>query len=124
MESLKKVISLAQAAKISGYHQDYLGYLIRKGELKGRKVGRAWFTTEEELKNYMFKQKVRRKRSTIWDFLSRKRTQKVVVFVGLVITLASVFFVVHWQDAKKQIDVTITHKALTADAEVMTEKMP
>jgi len=59
MQSLKNVISLSQASKISGYTQDYLGYLIRSGEMKGIKKGRIWFTTDEEIQNYLFKKKVR-----------------------------------------------------------------
>lgn len=38
-------ISLAQAAKISGYHQDYLGQLARAGKLDAQKIGRNWVTT-------------------------------------------------------------------------------
>ncbi|MFA5773624.1 MAG: helix-turn-helix domain-containing protein, partial [Candidatus Paceibacterota bacterium] len=57
MESLKKVISLHQAAKISGYTQDHLGYLIRSGEIKGVKKGRNWFTSKDEVKSYLLKQK-------------------------------------------------------------------
>ena len=58
MQSLKKVISLNQAAQISGYTQDYLGYLMRRGEIKGLKKGRVWFTTEEDIKEYLFKKKI------------------------------------------------------------------
>jgi len=36
----KNMISLNQAAKISGYTQDYLGYLIRRGEIKAVRTGR------------------------------------------------------------------------------------
>jgi hypothetical protein len=61
MENLKKVISLHYASKISGYHQDYLSALIRKNEIKGVKMGGNWFTTEESVKNYVFKQKIRNK---------------------------------------------------------------
>ena len=41
MEEEKKTqyISLKQASLISGYHPDYIGYLIRKGKLKGVRVG-------------------------------------------------------------------------------------
>lgn len=69
MDSLKKVISLNQAAQLSGYTQDYLGYLVRKGEIRGMKKGRAWFTTEEEVNNYLFKKKIRSKKLlAIGDF--------------------------------------------------------
>jgi hypothetical protein len=46
------IISLAQAATLSGYHQIYLGYLCRNGKLKGFKVGRNWVTTKEALAEF------------------------------------------------------------------------
>lgn len=51
----KKHISLKEAAELSGYSQDYLGQLIRKGKLSGKKVyaNVAWMTTEEDLRSYM-----------------------------------------------------------------------
>ena len=69
MESLKKVISLNQAAEISGYSQDYLGYLIRRGEVKGIKKGRVWFTTEKEIKKYLSKKKNLHKKLVVQDSL-------------------------------------------------------
>lgn len=50
---MSKYISLKKAAKIAGYAPDYLGYLIRKKQLGGRKIGRNWFTTEESLRAYL-----------------------------------------------------------------------
>ncbi len=40
------LISLAKAAEITGYHQDYLGQLCRLGRLPAKKVGRNWFTSK------------------------------------------------------------------------------
>ncbi len=42
----EKYISLAEASKISGYHQDYLGSLCRNGKLEAVKIGRNWVTTK------------------------------------------------------------------------------
>jgi hypothetical protein len=39
-------LSLHQAAKMTGYHQDYLGQMARSGKLEARKVGRNWQTTK------------------------------------------------------------------------------
>ena len=83
MENLKKVISLSQASKISGYHSDYLSALIRKNEIKGKKVGGSWFTTEDEIKNYIFKQKIRHQKPAFSDFLSKKRSQNILIFSGI-----------------------------------------
>lgn len=51
----KKYISLREAAEVSGYSQDYLGQLIRKGKLPGKKVyvNVAWMTTEEDVLQYI-----------------------------------------------------------------------
>ncbi len=50
---MPKYIPLKKAAKISGYTPDYLGYLIRKKQLGGRRIGRNWFTTEKSLRTYL-----------------------------------------------------------------------
>jgi hypothetical protein len=39
-------LSLHQASKMTGYHQDYLGQLARSGKLEAHKVGRNWLTTK------------------------------------------------------------------------------
>jgi hypothetical protein len=96
MESLNKVISLNQAAKFSGYTQDYLGFLVRKGELKGIKKGRAWFTTEEEVKNYLFKKKVRHQELAVKEFFSPTRTRNIIIatiiiFVGGFLLLSNIY---------------------------------
>ena len=49
----KEFISLAQASKISGYHQDYLGFLCRSGKLEGFKLGRNWVTTQVALDSFL-----------------------------------------------------------------------
>ncbi|MBL8030680.1 MAG: hypothetical protein JNN11_05535, partial [Candidatus Doudnabacteria bacterium] len=46
-------ISLSEASKQTGYHQDYLGYLCRVGKLKGFKIGRNWVTTQAHLDELM-----------------------------------------------------------------------
>ncbi|MFA6437590.1 MAG: hypothetical protein WC242_05245 [Candidatus Paceibacterota bacterium] len=48
-------IPLHEAARVYGYTRDHLGYLIRKGDLKGEKLGSFYFTTHEWVKNYVLK---------------------------------------------------------------------
>ncbi|MDO8515977.1 MAG: hypothetical protein Q7S28_01870 [bacterium] len=50
-----KYITLKEAAQISGYAPDYVGQLIRKGKLQGKRIflNEAWVTTEEALRDYM-----------------------------------------------------------------------
>jgi len=89
MENLKKVISLHQASKISGYHQDYLSALIRKNEIKGVKMGGNWFTTEEAVKNYILKQKVRNKNWVIKCLFYFKRINKSFLYSLIILALLS-----------------------------------
>ena len=51
----KKLISLKEAAKISGYSSDYVGQLIRSGKLEGKQVfsNIAWMTTEDAIQTYL-----------------------------------------------------------------------
>lgn len=94
MENLKKVITLHQASQISGYHQDYLSSLIRKNEMKGQKMGGNWFTTEEEVRNYIFKQKIRHKNWIVKSFFYFKKANKsfVYAFICLALFSAGLYF--------------------------------
>lgn len=90
MPNLKKIISLHQASKISGYHQDYLSSLMRKNEIKGEKVGNSWFTTEEEIKNYIFKQQIRKKNWLVKTLLYFKKINKSFIYSLIFLVLISV----------------------------------
>ncbi len=48
------LISLKEAAKISGYSSDYIGQLIRAGKISGKQVysNIAWMTTAEAVLSY------------------------------------------------------------------------
>ena len=63
----KKYLSLKEAARIFGYAPDYIGYLIRTGKIKGKKVytGIAWLTTEEEIRKYKEKRKPRASKTSL-----------------------------------------------------------
>jgi hypothetical protein len=87
MGNLKKVITLHQASNISGYHQDYLSALIRKNEIKGEKVGGNWFTTEEEIRNYIFKQKVRNKNWVVKFLMYFKKMNKSFLYSLIILAL-------------------------------------
>ncbi|HAE36357.1 MAG: Fic family protein [Candidatus Nomurabacteria bacterium GW2011_GWF2_35_66] len=115
MDSLKKIISLNQASKISGYTQDYLGFLIRKGEIKGMKKGRAWFTTEEEVKNYLFKKKVRHEEFAIKDFFSPTRTRNIII--ATIIVFIGGFFILSNLNKSRSVPVSEIQSAVTSDGE-------
>lgn len=55
----KELISLKEAAGITGYSADYIGQLIRNGKLSGKQVflNVAWMTTRDALEEYMRKDK-------------------------------------------------------------------
>lgn len=48
-------ISIPQSAEISGLSHSHLRLLIRRGEIRGKKLGRDWFTTIAALNEYMSK---------------------------------------------------------------------
>ena len=48
----RRLISLTQAEEITGYAEDYLSWLARRGKLKAVKIGRNWLTTRAAVENY------------------------------------------------------------------------
>lgn len=46
-------ISLAEAAKITNYSQDYISLLCRQGKMKAEKLGRNWVTTRDWVYSYI-----------------------------------------------------------------------
>lgn len=48
-----KFISLAEAAKLTNYSQDYISLLCRQGKLRAEKLGRNWVTTKEWVYGYI-----------------------------------------------------------------------
>src|SRR4030042_6140467 len=55
----ENLISLKEAAQISGYAPDYVGQLIRSGKIFGKQVytGVAWMTSKEAVLGYKHKSK-------------------------------------------------------------------
>lgn len=49
----EKYISMADAARLCSYEQDYLSLLARRGELQAEKKGRNWYTKVEWLNAYL-----------------------------------------------------------------------
>ncbi|MDQ5969453.1 MAG: trimeric autotransporter adhesin, partial [Patescibacteria group bacterium] len=48
----KKYISTKKAAAISGYSNDYVGQLCRGNKIDAKRVGRAWYVSEESILNH------------------------------------------------------------------------
>jgi len=49
----EELISLSEAAAISGLSLKHLGLLARDGKLRARKIGRNWVTTRKAVKEYL-----------------------------------------------------------------------
>ncbi|MBU2063245.1 MAG: hypothetical protein KKF93_02500, partial [Candidatus Omnitrophica bacterium] len=52
LETKKQFITLAQAAKRTGYTPEYLNSLARQGILLAQKIGRNWFVAEQHLQSF------------------------------------------------------------------------
>ena len=55
--SLDDIISLREAAELSGLTQPHLALLVRQGKLWGKKIGRNWVTTEQAVQEYLVKER-------------------------------------------------------------------
>ena len=50
---LDDLISLSEAAKMSGLSHSHLRLLARNGQIWAKWLGRGWFTTEQALNEYL-----------------------------------------------------------------------
>lgn len=89
--SFFEYISLKRASEFSGYHPDYLSYLLRKGKIKGKRIGRDWFTTRAALQNYL----LRKKFFSIQEILFSKVNSKKILFstIAVILILVAAFFI-------------------------------
>lgn len=51
--TLDDLITLPEAAKLSGLSHDHLRRLAGRGDLKAKKIGRDWLTTERAVMDYL-----------------------------------------------------------------------
>lgn len=51
-DRVPKLISLAEAARISGLSPSHLRKLVSEGTIPGEKIGRDWLTTAEAVQEY------------------------------------------------------------------------
>jgi excisionase family DNA binding protein len=52
-EAAKQLISLAEAAEISGLSQGHLRLLAKQGKIWATKIGRNWVTTQDAVQAYL-----------------------------------------------------------------------
>jgi hypothetical protein len=68
-----KLVSLSDAAKKLGYTPEYLNKLCRKKLMKGKKLGRNWFTTKEWAQDYLDKEgRDSRKERGLWISIEKE----------------------------------------------------
>lgn len=48
-----ELITLQEAAKLSGLSYSHVRYLARENEIWAQKLGRDWFTTEKAVQKYL-----------------------------------------------------------------------
>ena len=48
-----RLISLPEAAKLHGFHPEYMNQLARRGRLRAQKVGNSWVTTPKDVEDYI-----------------------------------------------------------------------
>ncbi len=68
-------ISLAQAARMTGYHQDYLGQVARSGKLEAKKIGRNWVTTRKAINHFLGRDRETEK--TVPTFVAKMPEPKI-----------------------------------------------
>jgi hypothetical protein len=54
---LDELISLSEAAELSGFTTRHLRYLAESGDLWARKLGHNWFTTAQAVKDYLARER-------------------------------------------------------------------
>ena len=51
--TFQNVIGVQEAVKYSGFSQRHLRLLLEQGKIQGKKIGRDWITTREEIDKYL-----------------------------------------------------------------------
>jgi len=54
---LDDLISLSEAAELSGLSQSHLRLLVRRGEIWGKRMGRDWFTSVQAVQEYVARER-------------------------------------------------------------------
>ncbi len=80
----EKLITLKEAAKISGYSPDYIGQLIRSGKIPGKQVyvNIAWMTTAEAVLAY--KQQKKEKRQLTFREKLKNESRRLTLELSIV----------------------------------------
>jgi len=107
----KSLTTLSELAKQYNYHQDYLSQLIRKGEIKGEKVGRSWCTTPAEIERY----KIRKQYVTLGYLLKPYLFEIALLCLGCFVVATSLWY---WHDSTQVPAVLEAETELSSDLDV------
>ena len=47
------LISIEEAAEFSNLSKRHIRFLLEQGKIRGKKIGRDWITTKDEVDNYL-----------------------------------------------------------------------
>jgi len=71
-----KLLSLADAAKLTPYSQEYLSLLARRGLVAATKMGKDWHVTPKALEDYLRNVQRRNRKSSAGDKSGRKKRKR------------------------------------------------
>jgi len=71
-----KLLSLADAAKLTPYSQEYLSLLARRGLVAATKMGKDWHVTPKALEDYLRNVQHRNRKSSASDKSGRKKRKR------------------------------------------------
>jgi hypothetical protein len=85
----EKLISLKEAAELTGYTPDYIGQLIRKGKIYGKQVyfNVAWMTTPEAVLSYKSGGESTESSGSSWQRLKNRLASDNIVSQGARVAL-------------------------------------
>ncbi len=108
-----EILSLKEVSQITGYHSDYLSFLIRKNKLRGVKVGKSWAVDRKEVDRLVREKSKPKKR--IINILS-------VLFLSITILIIA-FFLVLFFPKKDEINISGDFSGGTDSAIVKKEQI-
>ena len=72
-------------------------------------MGGTWFTTEEEITNYIFKQKIRHKKWIVKYFLYLKKFNKSFLYAFICLAIFSVGLYFYNKENYSQVQTEVAH---------------
>jgi hypothetical protein len=93
MAIFEDFISLKEAGEISGYHPDYIGALVRSGQVTGTKKGNRWTVSKSEIQEHFLKKHYA---PAVDVFFSKDRLVRLAVKLGIFVSILVVGFLIFY----------------------------